>query len=67
MFFIVKMVKKCRGRLTVVSLPVKRNIMNGDIEIFKSSLYCLKVYGMEYQDYIERTPRWMGLNKSRVK
>ena len=27
--------------------------------------YCLKTYGKEYQDYIERTPRWIGLPKSR--
>ena len=25
--------------------------------------YCLKTYGKEYQDYMERTPRWIGLPK----
>ena len=25
--------------------------------------YCLKKYGEEYQDYIDRTPRWIGLPK----
>ena len=29
--------------------------------------YCLKKYGKEYQDYLERTPRWIGLPKSGVK
>jgi protein-S-isoprenylcysteine O-methyltransferase Ste14 len=29
--------------------------------------YCLKTYGKEYQDYMERTPRWIGLPKSGVK
>ena len=28
--------------------------------------YCLKKYGKVYQEYIERTPRWMGLQKSRI-
>jgi len=27
--------------------------------------YCLKKYGKIYQEYIERTPRWIGLPKSR--
>ena len=26
--------------------------------------YCLKKYGKEYQEYMERTPRWIGLPKS---
>ena len=26
--------------------------------------YCLRIYGVEYQDYIERTPRWIGFPKS---
>jgi len=26
--------------------------------------YCLKKYGEEYQEYIERTSRWIGLSKS---
>jgi protein-S-isoprenylcysteine O-methyltransferase Ste14 len=29
--------------------------------------YCLKKYGSNYKDYIERTPRWIGLPKSRAK
>jgi len=29
--------------------------------------YCLEKYGKEYQDYMERTPRWIGLPKSEVK
>ena len=29
--------------------------------------YCLKTYGKGYQDYMERTPRWIGLPKSGVK
>ena len=29
--------------------------------------YCLKKYGKEYQDYMERTPRWIGLPKSGIK
>jgi len=27
--------------------------------------YCLKTYGKEYQEYMERTPRWIGLPKSK--
>jgi len=27
--------------------------------------YCLKTYGKEYQDYMERTPRYIGLPKSK--
>ena len=27
--------------------------------------YCLEKYGKEYQDYMERTPRWIGLPKSK--
>jgi len=27
--------------------------------------YCLEKYGKEYQDYMERTPRWLGLPKSK--
>jgi protein-S-isoprenylcysteine O-methyltransferase Ste14 len=27
--------------------------------------YCLETYGKEYQDYIERTPRYIGLPKSK--
>jgi len=27
--------------------------------------YCLKTYGKEYQEYIDRTPRWIGLPKSK--
>jgi protein-S-isoprenylcysteine O-methyltransferase Ste14 len=27
--------------------------------------YCLETYGKEYQDYMERTPRWIGLPKSK--
>ena len=26
--------------------------------------YCLKKYGKEYQDYLKRTPRWIGIPKS---
>ena len=29
--------------------------------------YCLKKYGKEYEDYIARTPRWIGLPKSSKK
>ncbi|VVB61477.1 Phospholipid methyltransferase [uncultured archaeon] len=29
--------------------------------------YCLKRYGKEYQEYMEITPRWIGLPKSGVK
>jgi len=29
--------------------------------------YCLKKYGKVYQEYIERTPRWIGIPKSGVK
>jgi len=29
--------------------------------------YCLKKYGKEYQNYIERTSRWIGIPKSGVK
>ncbi len=25
--------------------------------------YCLKTYGKEYQDYMDRTPRWIGIPK----
>jgi protein-S-isoprenylcysteine O-methyltransferase Ste14 len=27
--------------------------------------YCLKTYEKEYQDYMEKTPRWIGLPKSK--
>jgi protein-S-isoprenylcysteine O-methyltransferase Ste14 len=27
--------------------------------------YCLNTYGKEYQEYMERTPRWIGLPKSK--
>jgi protein-S-isoprenylcysteine O-methyltransferase Ste14 len=27
--------------------------------------YCLNTYGEEYQEYMERTPRWIGLPKSK--
>jgi protein-S-isoprenylcysteine O-methyltransferase Ste14 len=27
--------------------------------------YCLKTYGKEYQDYMEKTPRWIGLPTSK--
>jgi protein-S-isoprenylcysteine O-methyltransferase Ste14 len=26
---------------------------------------CLKTYGDEYKEYMQRTPRWMGLLRSR--
>ena len=29
--------------------------------------YCLKTYGKEYQEYMERTPRWIGFPKSGLK
>jgi protein-S-isoprenylcysteine O-methyltransferase Ste14 len=29
--------------------------------------YCLKKYGKNYQEYMERTPRWIGLPKSEKK
>lgn len=25
--------------------------------------YCLKTYDKEYQDYMDRTPRWIGILK----
>ena len=27
--------------------------------------YCLETYGKEYQDYMDRTPRWIGFPKSK--
>jgi protein-S-isoprenylcysteine O-methyltransferase Ste14 len=27
--------------------------------------YCLKKYGKEYQDYLKKTPRWIGLPKTK--
>ena len=27
--------------------------------------YCLEKYGKAYKDYIERTPRWIGIPKRR--
>jgi protein-S-isoprenylcysteine O-methyltransferase Ste14 len=27
--------------------------------------YCLKIYGKEYQDYMERTPRWIRFPETR--
>jgi len=27
--------------------------------------YCLKKYGKEYQDYMKRTPRWIGIPKNK--
>ena len=27
--------------------------------------YCLKRYGKEYRDYMNRTPRWIGLPKTK--
>jgi protein-S-isoprenylcysteine O-methyltransferase Ste14 len=28
--------------------------------------YCLQTYGKEYQEYMEKTPRWIGLPKSKI-
>lgn len=35
------------------------------ITIAAEERYCLKKYGKEYQDYMERTPRWIGYPKSK--
>jgi protein-S-isoprenylcysteine O-methyltransferase Ste14 len=29
--------------------------------------FCLKKFGNAYQEYIERTPRWIGISKSKNK
>jgi protein-S-isoprenylcysteine O-methyltransferase Ste14 len=29
--------------------------------------YCLKKYGKDYKEYMERTPKWIGFPKSRLK
>ena len=44
-------------------------IMQGFHMIFAPAeeQYCLKRYGKDYQEYIERTPRWIGLPKSSKK
>jgi protein-S-isoprenylcysteine O-methyltransferase Ste14 len=41
-------------------LCVITHLMNG---IFEERL-CLKAYGRVYQDYLDRTPRWIGIPKS---
>jgi protein-S-isoprenylcysteine O-methyltransferase Ste14 len=41
-------------------LFVVTHLMNG---IFEERL-CLEAYGSVYQDYLDRTPRWIGLPKS---
>jgi protein-S-isoprenylcysteine O-methyltransferase Ste14 len=41
-------------------LFVVTHLMNG---IFEEHL-CLEAYGSVYQDYLDRTPRWIGLPKS---
>ena len=44
-------------------------IMQGFHMIFAPAeeQYCLKRYGKEYQEYMKRTPRWIGLPKSNKK
>ena len=29
--------------------------------------YCLKRYGKDYEEYMKRTPRWIGIPKSEKK
>jgi len=41
-------------------LFVLTHLMNG---IFEERL-CLEAYGSDYQEYLDRTPRWVGLPKS---
>jgi protein-S-isoprenylcysteine O-methyltransferase Ste14 len=49
--------------LLIVIILVIPLLLNASAE----EQYCLKTYGKEYQDYMEITPRWLGLPKSGVK
>ena len=33
--------------------------------ISQEESHCLKKYGKSYQDYIDKTPRWLGLPKNK--
>lgn len=33
--------------------------------ISQEESHCLKKYGKSYQDYIDKTPRWIGLPKNK--
>jgi protein-S-isoprenylcysteine O-methyltransferase Ste14 len=45
--------------LLIVIILVIPLLLNASVE----EQYCLKTYGKEYQDYMERTPRWIGIPK----
>jgi len=47
--------------LLIVIILVIPLLLNASAE----EQYCLKTYGKEYQDYMERTPRWIGFPKSK--
>jgi len=47
--------------LLIVIILVIPLLLNASAE----EQYCLKTYGKEYQEYMERTPRWIGLPKSK--
>jgi len=37
------------------------------IAAIEEERFCLEKYGEAYREYIDKTPRWMGLPKSRRK
>jgi len=38
-----------------------------NMKVVSEERFCLKKYGDEYREYLDRTPRWIGLPKSRKK
>jgi protein-S-isoprenylcysteine O-methyltransferase Ste14 len=42
-------------------------IMHLQLAVPAEELYCLKKYGKVYQDYLKRTPRWIGIPKPEKK
>jgi protein-S-isoprenylcysteine O-methyltransferase Ste14 len=37
-----------------------------NISIEDEERYCLERYGLEYREYMNRTPRWLGIPKSKI-
>ena len=36
-----------------------------NFEVISEELFCLQRYGKSYKEYMDRTPRWIGIPKSR--
>jgi len=47
--------------VTIVAIILENNIVTGEERT------CLKLYGDAYREYMTRTPRWIGIPKSRKK